>query len=65
MTPIYIGTSAFTANGWQGAFYPKGTKSANYITYFATRFDTMEVDSTFYHCPCQNLIAKTKKLKWY
>lgn len=50
-SPIYLGTSAFTANGWPGAFYPKGTKSANYITYYATRFDTVEVDSTFYCCP--------------
>ena len=50
-SPVYLGTSAFTANGWAGAFYPKGTKSANYITYYATRFDTVEVDSTFYHCP--------------
>lgn len=50
-SPIYLGTSAFTANGWPGAFYPKGTKSANYITYYATRFDTVEVDSTFYACP--------------
>jgi uncharacterized protein YecE (DUF72 family) len=51
VTPVYLGTSAFTANGWSGAFYPKGTKSANYITYYATRFDTVEVDSTFYACP--------------
>ena len=51
MTPVYLGTSAFTANGWAGAFYPKGTKSANYISYYASRFDTVEVDSTFYRCP--------------
>ena len=48
---IRLGTSTFTANGWPGVFYPKGTKSANYITYYATRFDTAEVDSTFYACP--------------
>jgi uncharacterized protein YecE (DUF72 family) len=51
VTPVYLGTSAFTANGWAGAFYPKGTKSANYISYYASRFDTVEVDSTFYRCP--------------
>src|ERR1700720_61763 len=48
---IRLGTSAFTANGWSGAFYPRGMKSANYLSYYSTRFDTVEVDSTFYRCP--------------
>src|ERR1700746_2173407 len=48
---IRLGTSSFTADGWNGAFYPKGMKSANYLRYYSTRFDTVEVDSTFYRCP--------------
>ncbi len=24
---IFLGTSAFTANGWEGSFYPPGMKS--------------------------------------
>jgi len=42
---------AFSANGWPGAFYPKGMKPADYLNFYATRFDTVEVDSTFYRCP--------------
>jgi uncharacterized protein YecE (DUF72 family) len=48
---IRLGTSSFTADGWNGAFYPKGMKSADYLRYYSTRFDTVEVDSTFYRCP--------------
>jgi uncharacterized protein YecE (DUF72 family) len=48
---IRLGTSAFTAAGWQGSFYPRGTKSADYLNFYSTRFDTVEVDSTFYRCP--------------
>jgi len=48
---ILIGTSAFTANGWEGSFYPKGTQSRDFLSYYATRFATVEVDSTFYGCP--------------
>ena len=48
---IRLGTSSFTADGWNGSFYPKGMKSADYLAYYSTRFDTVEVDSTFYHCP--------------
>ena len=29
---LYLGTSAFTANGWQGSFYPKGMKPREYLS---------------------------------
>lgn len=48
---IHLGTSAFTAAGWEDSFYPKGMKPADYLTYYATKFDTVEVDSTFYRIP--------------
>src|SRR5271155_4846013 len=48
---ILLGTCAFTANGWSGAFYPKGLKSSEYLSFYAERFDTVEIDSTFYGCP--------------
>ena len=55
-----IGTSAFTANGWSGTFYPKGLSEREYLTYYATKFDTVEVDSTFYRTP-----ALTTVKGWY
>ena len=48
---IRLGTSSFTADGCNGSFYPKGMKSADYLRYYSSRFDTVEVDSTFYRCP--------------
>jgi uncharacterized protein YecE (DUF72 family) len=48
---LRIGTSSFTANGWSGTFYPLGMKSADYLSFYATKFDTVEVDSTFYGTP--------------
>jgi len=51
MEDLRIGTSAFTAAGWETAFYPVGMKSAEYLTYYATKFNTVEVDSTFYRMP--------------
>src|SRR5271163_4872972 len=51
MTPIHVGTSAFTAAGWKGSFYPEGMKPADFLTYYATKFNTVEVDSTFYRTP--------------
>ncbi|HXA76969.1 MAG TPA: DUF72 domain-containing protein, partial [Candidatus Acidoferrales bacterium] len=51
MTEFRIGTSAFTAAGWPGSFYPEGMKPADYLTYYATKFSTVEIDSTFYRTP--------------
>src|SRR5258707_11480790 len=49
--PILLGTSSFTASGWDGVFYPKGMRSADYLSFYAEHFHTVEVDSTFYGCP--------------
>lgn len=48
---VFLGTSAFTAEGWQSAFYPTGMRPADYIKFYATQFQTVEVDSTFYGTP--------------
>lgn len=48
---ILAGTSAFTADGWQGTFYPANLKPADYLRHYSTRFPTVEIDSTFYGTP--------------
>jgi uncharacterized protein YecE (DUF72 family) len=48
---LRLGTSAFTAAGWEGSFYPAGMQPRDFLTYYATKFDTVEVDSTFYRTP--------------
>jgi uncharacterized protein YecE (DUF72 family) len=62
---LSLGTSAFHATGWVGSFYPKGLKPADYLSYYSTKFDALEVDSTFYRTPSvstvQNWYAKTPK----
>ncbi len=53
---IHLGTSSFTAAGWESSFYPAGMKPAEYLTYYATKFDTVEVDSTFYRAPSPSTV---------
>jgi len=53
---ILLGTSAFTAAGWEGSFYPRGMQSRDFLSYYATQFATVEVDSTFYGCPSASTI---------
>jgi len=48
---LRLGTSSFTANGWNLSFYPPGMHSRDYLTFYATQFDALEVDATFYAIP--------------
>ncbi len=58
--PLRLGTSAFTAAGWEGTFYPEGMKPAEFLSFYATQFDTVEVDSTFYRVPSPSMVRN-----WY
>ena len=57
---LFIGTSAFTANGWSGAFYPPGMKPQGFLSYYATQFRTVEIDSTYYGTPSASTVTS-----WY
>ena len=57
---LRLGTSAFTAAGWPGSFYPASLKPAEYLSYYAQHFDTVEVDSTFYRSPSASMLKN-----WY
>jgi hypothetical protein len=41
MNSICIGTSAFTAAGWEGTFYPEGTKPADFLRHYAQHFNSV------------------------
>lgn len=57
---IFLGTSSFTATGWKGSFYPPGLNSRDYLSYYASRFQTVEIDSTFYGTPSTSTVTNWK-----
>jgi len=46
-----IGCSGWQYTSWRGAFYPPNLAATDWLEYYATRFDTVEVNSTFYRLP--------------
>jgi uncharacterized protein YecE (DUF72 family) len=54
---IFLGISSFTATGWQGSFYPQGMRSRDFLSYYASQFQTVEIDSTFYGTPSASTVA--------
>ena len=48
---IYIGTSGWSYRDWDGSFYPQGCSRERRLAHYASRFSSVEVDSTFYGVP--------------
>jgi uncharacterized protein YecE (DUF72 family) len=45
---IRIGCSGWNYATWRESFYPKGLPASRWLEYYATVFDTVEVNTTFY-----------------
>jgi uncharacterized protein YecE (DUF72 family) len=55
---ILAGTSGFAFKEWKGVFYPPDLKDAGFLTYYASRFPTVEINNTFYRLPKENVIRE-------
>ena len=58
MNPIYIGLSGYSYKPWQGKgrFYPEKLKSAEFLRYYACRFNTVELDGMWYRLPTEQTV---------
>lgn len=63
---IYIGTSGWSYQHWyNGVFYPTNLEKGKELEYYAAKFKTVEINSTFYHLPREitwkNWVKRTPK----
>ena len=54
---VHIGTSGWHYRHWCGPFYPEKLPAAKMLDYYAERFDTVEVNSSFYRLPLESGLA--------
>jgi uncharacterized protein YecE (DUF72 family) len=53
---FFIGTSGFSYDPWKGPFYPEDIKKTAMLSFYASRFNTVEINNTFYRMPTPKLL---------
>jgi len=63
MGELLIGTSGYDYPEWKGVFYPDKLKRADFLSYYATQFNSLELNGTYYKMPTalqmQSMITRT------
>ncbi|MBV9506016.1 MAG: DUF72 domain-containing protein [Acidobacteriia bacterium] len=58
---IHIGTSGWHYQHWRGPFYPPKLPAAKMLEFYAERFDTVELNNTFYRLPPETAAANWRE----
>jgi uncharacterized protein YecE (DUF72 family) len=57
MKAVRIGCSGWNYAHWRERVYPKGLPQRRWLEHYATLFDTVEVNNTFYRLPARSSVA--------
>jgi uncharacterized protein YecE (DUF72 family) len=58
VTGAYVGTSGFSYPSWRGGFYPADADPKTFLSFYADRFDTVELNTTGYRLPAEEQFAR-------
>jgi uncharacterized protein YecE (DUF72 family) len=58
MRPVRIGCSGWNYDDWRGRLYPEGLAKRKWLERYAERFDTVEVNSTFYRLASKEAVGR-------
>jgi uncharacterized protein YecE (DUF72 family) len=56
--PAHIGCSGWNYPHWREVVYPKGLPARRWLSHYATLFDTVEVNTTFYRLAKPSAVAR-------
>ncbi len=57
---IYLGTSGWSYDDWIGKFYPEDLQKNEWLKFYSKKFNTVEVNASFYRLPFKNMIRSWK-----
>src|SRR5215831_10736370 len=60
MAQIWFGTSGFSYNEWRPSFYPPDLSQKQFLQYYASKLNSVEIDYTFYRMPTAKTIEGWK-----
>jgi uncharacterized protein YecE (DUF72 family) len=55
---LRIGTSGYSFPDWVGTVYPPGTRPGGFLPFYATWFDAVEINATYYRTPSPQTFAR-------
>ena len=55
---LYVGTSGWSYPTWKPGFYPAETKPGDFLRYYSQRFSTVELNTTGYRLPREELFER-------
>ena len=58
MPEVRVGCSGWNYADWRERVYPKGLPASKWLEHYATLFDTVEVNNTFYRLPRVEAVAR-------
>src|SRR5215831_13615447 len=60
MARIWFGTSGFSYKEWKPIFYPPDVPEKQFLRYYSSRLNSVEIDYTFYRMPNAKTIEAWK-----
>ncbi len=53
---FFVGVSGFSYASWKGNFYPKDLKSEDFLSFYAGKLNSVEINSSFYAPPSAAMV---------
>jgi uncharacterized protein YecE (DUF72 family) len=57
MSELRVGCSGWLYRHWRGDFYPKGLRQKDELAFYTGRFDTAEINASFYRMPAETAVT--------
>jgi len=59
---LHLGTSSFSTADWIGPFYPPETRPADFLAFYAIKYDSVEIDATYYRPPTLQMTRRWEEV---